>query len=111
MKFATHAAAQLSTCAHVAFEGGRRSDAGSGRSARWSAVSGPARSGVRTTSNRRPPRHSWDQLHPRRSLWQLTTRPPRIRSGSQLPVEAGVSVFVRAGRTEAEAQNPQLVES
>ncbi len=44
----------------------------------------------------------------RRSLWQLTTRPPRIRSGSQLPVETGVSIFVRAGRTASGRQDAQV---
>src|SRR5450755_1331573 len=76
-----------------------RSRAASGWTAGWSAIHGPLRSGLRTRHDRRPPRHRWDRADPRRSWWQLTTRPPRGRSGSQLPVECRVVVSVRAGRT------------
>lgn len=62
---------------------------------------------------RRPPRHGCDQSPARCSLWQLTTRPPRAStngwgSGSQLPVEARGSVFVRAGRTAVGARRAQV---
>jgi hypothetical protein len=76
----------------------------------WSAIRGAARTGPRTVGGRHPPRHCWDQWQPRRSLWQLTTRSPRIRSGSQLSVAAGVLICVRAGRTAVGGQERQLVE-
>ena len=78
------------------------------RSAGRSAFHRPARTGLRTTCDRRPPRPHGLFAVPRRSLWQLTTRPPRIRSGSQLPVETGVSFFVRAGRTATGRQEHQV---
>jgi hypothetical protein len=57
-----------------------------------SAVPGTARARLRTSGDRRPPRHDWHQRLARLSWWQLTTRPPRAStdgwgSGSQLPVE------------------------
>jgi hypothetical protein len=60
---------------------------------------------------RRPPRQNWDPGDPRRSLWQLTTRPPRAStdgwgSGSQLPVENGV--FVRTGGADGGWEMPDL---
>jgi len=64
-----------------------------------------ARTGLRTNCGRRPPRHYWDQGLPWRSLWQLTTRPPRGRSGSQLPVEDRGVICVRAGRTAVRLGN------
>jgi hypothetical protein len=80
------------------------------RSASRSAIRGLPRSDLRTGIERRPPRHSWDRADPWRTLWQLTTRPPRIRSGSQLPVKTGVSMFVRAGRTATGRQDPHGAE-
>ena len=78
------------------------------RTAAWSAIPRGGRTRLRTSSSSRPPRpHRLSPiLSP--SLWQLTTRPPRIRSGSQLPVEVGVSIFVRAGRTATDRQDPQV---
>lgn len=70
-------------------------------SAKWSAIPGTARTCSRTAVESHPPRQDWDSSHPGHPLWQLTTRPPRVRSGSQLPVEAGVLICVRAGRTVA----------
>jgi hypothetical protein len=71
MNAAADSATQIVTCPRLAFEGGRRSDAGAGRSENRSAFRGPARTGLRTISGRRPPRQRWDLPHPRRSLWQL----------------------------------------
>jgi hypothetical protein len=62
------------------------------RTAAWSATPRIGRTRLRTSSSGRPPRPHRLFLIPSPSWWQLTTRPPRIRSGSQLPVEAGVSV-------------------
>jgi hypothetical protein len=70
------------------------------RSASWSAFRGTGRTHLRTTGERRPPRHLWDQSDPRPFLWQLTTRPPRCgRSGSQLPGESRFEMLGQAGRT------------
>jgi len=80
------------------------------RTAARSATPRVGRTRLRTSSSGRPPRRHRLFLIPARSLWQLTTRPPRIRSGSQLPVETGVSIFVRARRTESESgrQDPHV---
>jgi hypothetical protein len=67
--------------------------------AAWSAIPRAGRTRLRTSSSGRPPRPHWFFLILSPSWWQPTTRPPRIRSGSQLPVEAKVSVCIRAGRT------------
>lgn len=69
------------------------------RSEGRSAVHGAQRTDLRTGDNRRPPRRHWDQSGPRPSLWQLTTRPPRSSSGSQLPVKGrGQCSYGRGGR-------------
>ena len=47
-------------------------------------------------------------VSPSPGLVQLTTRPPRIRSRSQLPFGAGVSVCVQAGRTAAGSLGLQM---
>jgi len=78
------------------------------RTAAWSATPRVGRTRSRTSSSGRPPRPNRLFLIPARSLRQLTTRPPRIRSGSQLPVETGVSIFVRAGQTESGRQDLQV---
>jgi hypothetical protein len=78
------------------------------RTAAWSATRRVGRTRLRTSSSGRPPRPHRLFLIPARSLWQLTTRPPRIRSGSQLPVETGVSMFVRAGRAKSGRQELQV---
>ena len=60
------------------------------RSETRSANRGTARTRLRTTAGRRPPRQHWDSGDPRLSLWQPLTRPPRSgSSGSQLPVDTG----------------------
>ena len=69
------------------------------RSTSRSGTRGTARTGLRTGSVSRTPRPHGLFEAPRPAWWQLTTRPPRGCSSSQLPVEAGVSIFVRAGRT------------
>ena len=68
-----------------------------------SAIHSAARASLRTTGGRRPPHRYWVLSDARPSLWQLTTRPPRGRSGSQLPVEAGCQSSVRAGRTKVDS--------
>ena len=78
------------------------------RSAIRSAFHRPARTGLWTTCDRLPPRPYRLFLILSPSLWQLTTRPPRIRSDSQLPVETGVLICVRAGRTESGRQDLQV---
>jgi hypothetical protein len=83
---------------------------------RRSAIRGLVRSDLRTGIERRPPRHSWDRADPWRTLWQLTTRPPRRStdgwgSGSPLPVETRGPILVRAGRTAGGEQQPELVGS
>lgn len=78
------------------------------RTASGSATPRVGRTRLRTSSSGCPPRPRRLFLIPARSLWQLTTRPPRIRSGSQLPVETEVSIFVRAGRTESGRQDLQV---
>ena len=65
--------------ARLISDGDQMSDAGESRSGTLSAISGPARTELRTRSDRRPPRQYWDQSGPRRSSWQLTTRPPRVK--------------------------------
>ena len=85
----------------------------SGWTVAWSAIRRPLRSELRTRYDRRPPRNDGDRSHPRRSLWQLTTRPPRTStngwgSGSQLPVESGGPVSVRAGRTAMDRRQLQV---
>ena len=73
---------------------------GVARSESRSAVPRLGRTGSRTIADRRPPRRYRNHGQAPAPLWQLTTRSPRSgRSGSQLPVEAGFSMFVRAGRT------------
>jgi hypothetical protein len=70
------------------------------RSVTRSAVNRLARSGSRTGSERRPPRPYGLFALSRVSLWQQTTRPPHSgRAGGLLPVEAGVAIPSRAGRT------------
>lgn len=81
------------------------------RTADWSAIPHPGRTRLRTSSSGRPPRPHGLFLILSPSWWQLTTRPPRIRSGSQLPVVAGVSVCVQAGRTVIGRLQPLLVGS
>jgi len=78
------------------------------RPAAWSAIPRGGRTGLRTGSSSRPPRPHRLFLILSPSWWQLTTRPPRIRSGSQLPVEAGMFIFGRAGRTESGSQRAQV---
>jgi hypothetical protein len=75
------------------------------RSAYRSGIRGLLRSDLRTGIECRPPRKHWDRSRPRHSLWQLTTRPPRSRSGSQLPVKDRGVIFVRAGRTAVRLGN------
>ncbi len=83
---------------------------GLGLSGTRSAIRGLTRASLRTTEDGRPPRHDWDHSQPRPSLWQLTTRPPRGRSGSQLPVEVGVSVCVWAGRMAVGVRQSQVMD-
>ena len=52
------------------------------RPADRSAIRALLRSDLRTGIECRPPRRHWARSGPRHSLWQLTTRPPRGRSGS-----------------------------
>ena len=80
------------------------------RTAAWSAIPRAGRTPLRTSSSGRPPRPHGPFLILSPSWWQLTTRPPRGRSGSQLPVEGGVSVCVRAGRTGIRRLQPLLVD-
>jgi hypothetical protein len=68
------------------------------RSAAQSGKCGPERSGLRTTSEGRPPRHCWHFGVMVASLWQPITRPPHGRSGNRLPVEAEVPISLVAGR-------------
>jgi hypothetical protein len=68
------------------------------RSAARSGKSEPERSGLRTTSEVRPPRHCWDLGVMLASWWQPITRPPHGRSGNRLPVEAECAISLLAGR-------------
>jgi hypothetical protein len=58
----------------------------------WSAIPALARSALRTGLVRRPPRHGWGFVLRQPALWHRTTRPPRGRSGSPVPVGAGCDV-------------------
>ena len=78
------------------------------RTAAWSAIPSARRTRFRTSSSGRRPRPHGCFLILEPSWWQLTTRPPRGRSGSQLPVEAGVLIWVRAGRNVAIWQRAQM---
>lgn len=68
------------------------------RSAAQSGKCGPERSGSRTTSEGRQPRHCWHFPVMVASLWQPITRPPHGRSGNRLPVEAECPISSLAGR-------------
>jgi hypothetical protein len=75
-------------------------------SASRSANSDTARTGLRTTHGRRPPRRHWELVAGRVSLWPPTTRPPRKStdgwgSGSRRPVETVSDQVTEAGRTAA----------
>lgn len=80
------------------------------RTAAWSAIRCGRRTRLRSRSSGRSPRPHRLFLILSPSWWHLTTRPRRIRSRSQLPVEGGVSVCVRAGRTGIRRLQPLLVD-
>jgi len=65
------------------------------RTAAWSAIPRAGRTNLRTSSSGHPPRPDW-------SFFILSP---------SWPVETGVSVWVRAGRTAMRRLQPQLVGS
>jgi hypothetical protein len=76
------------------------------RSRSRSAKYGPARTELRTTRRRRPPRPDWGLAGARVPLWPPTTHPPHRDTdewgaGSRRPVETGCCGVAAAGRTAA----------